>query len=86
MPPSDERRADSLNQILIEQGKLIQIATDTKKDVCDLKDRVGTQNGRIGKLEESKSILKGMLIIVSILMGTYVARYLPEILQTIGGS
>jgi len=52
--------------ILLTLGRVEQLATDTKETVCGLKERVTTQNGKVGKLQEQYAFIRGCVAVLVI--------------------
>lgn len=76
----EERRAASIEAVLITLGEIKNSATGTAKDVSDLKERVGIQNGRVGKIEKWQSFIQGALAIIGIVVLPVAYKVLVAIL------
>ena len=72
---SEERRTASIETVLIELGKISQLSTDTKTTVEELKNRVGFQNGRVGKLERWQAFIQGAGMILVLLVAPVIVQF-----------
>ena len=64
----EERRSNTLNDVLIQLGRMEEIANSSKTTIEELKDRVGIQNGRVTGLEAWKNKAQGSLNILVLLV------------------
>ena len=77
----DERRTASLEVVLVELGKLSQLATDTRETVNKLDAKVGVQNGRVGKIERWQAFLHGGWVVVVLLVLPVVIQFFSKAIQ-----
>ena len=78
---SDERRTASLEVVLVELGKLSQLAADTRETVNKLDTKVGIQNGRVGKLERWQAFLHGGWVVVVLLILPVVVQFFSKAVE-----
>ena len=83
MSDSDERRSANVELLLIESGKLHEIAKNTQKTVDELSIKVGIQNGRVGKLEKWQSFLYGIAVVLTLLVIPLALKYFPSLIQVL---
>jgi len=72
---NEERRTASIEIVLVELGKISQTAQDTKATVEELKNRVGFQNGRVGKLERWQAFIQGAGMILVLLVAPIIVQF-----------
>ncbi len=82
---AEERRQASIETIIMEMGSMKQLASDTKTHVENLVKQVSIQNGRVGKLEQWVSLLKGMGIVIVLIILPIAAKIIPDILIAVFG-
>ena len=73
---NEERRQNTLDNVLTGLGELKAIADSTSRQVSEINARVAIQNGRVSKLEEWKNKAQGSLNVIIVLMlpvGLYIA-------------
>ena len=73
-----ERRAASLEVVLVELGKIIQVASDTRNTVAELSLKVGVQNGRVGKIERWQAFIQGAGAILILLVAPIIVQFLSK--------
>lgn len=64
----NERRSNSLEIMLVSLGRLEEQSKHIHETVCSLNERVGIQNGKVGKLERWQSYIQGALAILILLV------------------
>lgn len=72
---NEERRTASLEQVLVELGKISQLSSDTRATMADLSLRVGIQNGRVSKIERWQAFLQGCGAITVLLVLPVVVQF-----------
>lgn len=77
---NEERRANSVETVLLKLGELSEASKDIKQTVSDLKDRVGIQNGRVGKLEKWQSFMQGVIAVLVLMVIPVVVEWLKGVL------
>lgn len=82
---AEERRQASIETIIMEMGSMKQLASDTKTHVENLVKQVSIQNGRVGKLEQWVSLLKGMGIVIVLIILPIAVKIIPDILIAVFG-
>ena len=73
-----KRRQSSIDAILLAQGEVKQILADMKEKVESLNERVGIQNGKMSKMEQWQSFIRGAL---SILIPVVTLIGIPVVLE-----
>ena len=63
-----ERRNATIEMVLLELGEIKQVGSDTRERLNQLVERVGIQNGRVGKLEISDAEKKGAINTIKLFM------------------
>lgn len=63
-----ERRLGSMEAVLITLGKLEQSTTDIKETTVAIDKKVTVQNGRVGKLEQNYSFIRGAVAILILIV------------------
>lgn len=76
-----ERRQGNIELLLVEMGKLQAVTESTNKTVYELSEKVGIQNGRVGKLEKWQSFLYGIATILTLLVVPLALRYFPNMIE-----
>lgn len=76
-----ERRQGNIELLLVEMGKLQAVTDSTNKTVSELSEKVGIQNGRVGKLEKWQSFLYGIATILTLLVVPLALRYFPNMIE-----
>ena len=71
----EERRAVSMEYIISELATIKQVGLDTRDNLNSLVERVGTQNGRVGKLEHWQAICIGATAVLTLLVIPVVIRF-----------
>jgi hypothetical protein len=66
--------------VLIELGKISQLASDTRTTVSNLDTKVGVQNGRVGKIERWQAFLQGCGAIIILLILPVVVQFFSKAL------
>ena len=61
---NDERRTNSLETVMVSLGRLEEKSEHIHSTVCSLNERVGIQNGKVGKLQEQYSFVRGVVAIL----------------------
>jgi len=64
----EERRQNSIDNMMLAIGRLEEIGKATSASVTTLSERVGVQNGRVSRLERWQAFIQGALAIVTVLM------------------
>lgn len=81
----EERRNNSLDRLLVEMGSIKEMCKTTHETVESLNNRVGIQNGRVGKLEKWQSYLMGMGTILILLVVPIALKAWPVIMKSLYG-
>lgn len=77
----DERRLHSMETVLVTLGELKAHSDDIKKTVSSLNERVGIQNGRVGKMEKWQSYIQGGMTIIILLVLPIVINFVSSWLK-----
>lgn len=80
---SEERRQSNIEALLVEMGSLKEITRSTNSKVAELSEKVGIQNGRVGKLERWQSFLYGVSAILTLTIIPIAIRYFPDFISYI---
>lgn len=78
---AEERRTNSMEVVLVSLGKLEQSTTDIKETVLSLKDKVGIQNGRVGKIERWQAFIQGGVAILILMVIPIVINFVSSWLK-----
>lgn len=70
-----ERRSASIELVLVELGKISQVAADTRTTVTELSSKVGVQNGRVGKIERWQAFMQGAGMILVLLVAPVIVQF-----------
>lgn len=76
MSAEEERRVGSLERILIELGDLKGQVSWANGKISELVERVGQQNGRVAKLEQTYAFIRGVVAIMVLLVIPLAVRFL----------
>jgi hypothetical protein len=76
-----ERRANSLEAVLVSMGHLEEQNKHIHETVCSLNERVGLQNGRVGKLEKWHSYLQGSITILILMVVPIIINFVSSWLK-----
>lgn len=74
----DERRQNSLETVLVSLGRLEESNAHIHETVCDLKERVGIQNGKVGKLERWQSYTQGCVMILVVMIVPIIINFVTS--------
>ena len=75
---NEERRANSIEAVLISLGRLETSSEHIKSEVSNLNQRVGVQNGKVGRLERWQAYTQGAVTILIVMM-------LPIVINVVSG-
>jgi len=78
-----ERRQGNIELLLVEMGKLQAVTESTNKTVYELSEKVGIQNGRVGKLEKWQSFLYGIATILTLVVIPLALKYFQTMIEVL---
>lgn len=76
-----ERRGHSLEVVLVSLGRLEEQSKHIHETVCSLNERVGIQNGKVGKLERWQAYIQGSLTILILLVVPIIINFVSSWLK-----
>ena len=77
----DERRANSIEAVLISLGELKSSSSYIKEIVDKLDNKVGIQNGRVGKLERWQAYTQGAVMILAVIVIPIIINFVSSWLK-----
>ncbi len=78
-----ESRQGNIELLLVEMGKLQAVTESTNKTVYELSEKVGIQNGRVGKLEKWQSFLYGIATILTLVVIPLALKYFQTMIEVL---
>jgi len=78
---SEERRANSLEVVLVSLGRLEESNKNIKDTVVSLDGRVAIQNGKVSKIERWQSFIQGSLAILILMVVPILINFVSSWIQ-----